>query len=120
MMRRLRDLTSAAADHFSYLLVYAPEFPEEDATDGEQECDRLLAMLRDIDGRTTATARRQWLRLAIKEVEDAREGFRSKSPEVANNLLHSAEEHFKAYVSGRRGRVSFLAGPDGTVERVHG
>jgi hypothetical protein len=118
MKRSLKDLTAAAADHFSYLIVYAPEFPKEDQTDADCECGRLLEMLREIEARAAETPKKQWLRLTIKETEDARERFRAEDAGGANDMLHSAEEHFKAYLSGKRERGSFIAGPDGTIERV--
>ena len=118
MKRSLRDLTAAAADHFSYLIVYAPELPNEDQADADSESGRLLEMLREIEARAAETPKKQWLRLSIKETEDARERFRAGDLGGANGLLHSAEEHFKAYLSGKRDKGSFIAGPDGTIKRT--
>jgi len=116
MKRSLRALTTAAADHFSYLIVYAPDFPREDKTDVGREYGRLLEMLREIEGRAADTPKKQWLRLAIVETEQARDAHRARDATTANDLLHSAEEHFKAYLSGKRGSPGFIAGPDGTIE----
>ena len=118
MKRSLKDLTNAASDHFSYLIVYAPDFPREDQTNTDRESERLLAMLREIEERSAETPKKQWLRLSINEAEDAREKFRVNEPVPANRLLHSAEEHFKAYLSGKQGKVSFVVGPNGATERV--
>jgi hypothetical protein len=118
MKRSLKDLTAAAADHFSYLIVYAPEFPKADQTDAEREGQRLLEMLREIEERAAETPKKQWLRLCIKETEDACERFRADDVGGANDLLHSAEEHFKAYLSGKRDKPGFIAGPGGTIERT--
>lgn len=118
MKRSLKDLTTAVGDHFSYLIVYAPEFPKEDRTDADRECGRLLEMLREIERRAGNTPKKQWLRLSITETEQARESLAAADLPAANSLLHSAEEHFKAYLSGKRSRASFIAGPDGAVDRV--
>lgn len=118
MMRSMKGLTAAAADHFSYLIVYAPEFPKEDQTDADRECGRLLEMLGEIEQRAADTPKKQWLTLSIKETDDARERFRANDPSGANDLLHSAEEHFRAYLVGKRAAPGFVAGPDGTIERT--
>lgn len=118
MKRSIRDLSTAASDQLSYLIVYAPEFPAEDQTTADRECERLLEVLREIAGRAASTPKRQWLVLAIAEVEQARGALRAGEPSAANDLFHSAEEHFKAYLSGRRAAPSFVAGPDGGVERA--
>jgi hypothetical protein len=111
------DLTGAAADHFSYLIVYAPDFPAEDKTDAGRECEHLLGMLHEIEERAGDTPKKQWLKLAIAETVQARSAFASNDSTAANNLLHAAEEHFRAYLTGKRVRPSFIAGPDGAVEK---
>ncbi len=114
----MKDLTGAAADHFSYLIVYAPEFPAEDATDVNRECQRLLGMLQEIEQRAGDTPKKQWLKLAITETVQARDAFASNDATMANDLLHAAEEHFRAYLAGKQARPSFIGGPDGTIEKV--
>jgi hypothetical protein len=118
MMRSLKGLTAAAADHFSYLIVYAPDFPKEDETDAERECGRLLDMLREIGRRAADTPKKQWLLLSIKEMEEVRAKLGANDAAAANDLLHSAEEHFKAYLTGKRGTARFLAGLNGAAEQV--
>jgi hypothetical protein len=117
MKQSIKDLSAAATDQFSYLIVYAPEFPPDDQTTSDRECDRLLGMLREIEGRAASTPKKQWLTLAITEVEQACTALRADQASAANDLFHSAEEHFKAYLTGKRAQATFVADPDGGVER---
>jgi hypothetical protein len=116
MKQSLRDLSAAASDQFSYLIVYAPNFPADDQTTADLECERLLGMLREVAGRAASTPKKQWLELAIIEVEQARMALRANQASAANDLFHSAEDHFKAYLSGKQAKATFVVGPDGGVE----
>jgi len=118
MKRSVRDISASAADRFSYIIVYAPDFPSEDQTNADQQCGRLLDDLRELESRAAETPKKQWLLLTLTEVEQARLAFREGDVSAASSLLQSAEGHFKAYLSGKRAKASFIAGPDGTIEQT--
>jgi len=75
-------------------------------------------MLLEIKSRAADTPKKQWLTLAIAEVEQARAALSTSDASGANGLLHEAEDHFSAYLSGKRAKATFIGGPDGGVEQT--
>lgn len=103
---------------FSYILLGAPDFPEEDQTDSEKETTGLLTRLAELRERVQDVERRRWIDLAIGEVEEARQLFRAGDEIAAKRQLTSAEEHFKSWIDRVRADPAFIVDPDGTARKL--
>lgn len=114
----LRELTAEVRDFFSYLIVYTPDFPAEDDTSVEKEFRRLLDGLREIHDRVADIPKKRWIGLAIQEVKEAEAAYLSGDERTGNTLLHSAEEHFKNYLEGKRATTTFVVDADGQAKKT--
>jgi hypothetical protein len=103
---------------FSYILLGAPDFPEEDETDSEKETTGLLARLAELREQIQDLERRRWIDLTIGEVEEARQLFRAGDVFAAKRQLTSAEEHFKSWVERSRADPAFIVDSDGNARKL--
>ncbi len=104
-------------DHFSYVLVYAPDFPIEDGTDLEAEFARLLKWIRDLQDTLQDAHRKRWIEISVQEIEESLSYYRAGDRNKGGVLLQSAEEHFKRWQEGKGPKPTFLVGPRGETER---
>ena len=109
----VRKVAVRASGLFSYILLYAPRFPEEDQTDTKLQCDKLVALLEQLRARTKSEDNLLWLRLAVDEVGEALEKYEAGDEDGGAAAIQKAQDHFKGYVQGRTTKVTFVAGPGG-------
>lgn len=115
----LRHQIDRALLDFNHILLCAPNgFPPEEGTDLQKEFARLLDRLRDILRRVRYPQARQWIQLSIGETEEALVAYVSGDDKKGSDLIQSAEEHFKAYLEGKKASPTFIAGPNGQLEKA--
>lgn len=105
-------------DRLSYVLLYAPDFPAEDATSVEQEFDKLLGQVHALWNEIQDLDRRRWLDLLGRELVEARAAFLEGDTKKGCSLIESAEERLANWRSRKKMRPSFIAGPAGDVKKA--
>jgi hypothetical protein len=114
---RLADRVARVDELLSYILLFAPAFPEDHETTVEEQVDRLLKALQELSGDLQDVERRRWLELAGQEVVEARACFLSGRPDDGRALIESARDHFNNWRKQKSKRPAFLVGPGGETER---
>lgn len=120
-MTSKRDLNRrimAIGDRLSYVLLYAPDFPKEDATTVEQEFDKLLGQVHALWNEIQDVERRRWLDLLGRELVEARAAFLGGDTKGGCALIQSAEERLASWRSQKRMRADFIVGPAGDVRKA--
>lgn len=112
-MEKVVVQASIITDQLAYMRAYASRFPEEDGTSTENEFERLMAMIRVFEG--TFSGDRQWLTLAISEIEQARVAYGEGNESGGEKLLTAAVEHFKMGTTGKRPRTAYIVTPEGNI-----
>jgi hypothetical protein len=109
---------TAIRDRLSYVLIYAPEFPAEDATTVEAEFDELLAQVQTLWNELQDVERRRWLDLLGGELVEARAAFLGGDTKRGCSLIQSAEERLASWRSRKEMKPSFIVGPAGDAKRA--
>jgi hypothetical protein len=118
VVTRKRDIAGRVNDTLSYVLVFAPEFPSEDQTTTEEQCDRLLMDVHELWNGLQDVERRRWLDLVGRDIVDARRCFLSGDSENGRSGIESAIAHLKAWREGKAVRPSFIVGQRGETEKA--
>lgn len=105
-------------DLLSYVLIYAPDFPKEDATSLEEQFDRLLTQIHALWREIQDVDRRRWLDLLGREVVEARASFLQGDEKTGRALIQSAEERLKSWGSRKKMEPTFIVGPTGSTEKA--
>ena len=111
--RRPSELERIVSDAMSYVLIYAPDFPDEDQTTTEAEFDRLLADCKRLWNGIQDVQRRRWLDLIGKELVEARQRYLSGDEHTGRQLLESAQQHFRAWCERKAMSPTFIVDPSG-------
>jgi hypothetical protein len=65
----MRELATMCSGKFAYILLYAPDFPEEDGTSLEKEMAQLVSGLTALHERISGDDRKSLMAVARTEVE---------------------------------------------------
>jgi len=104
---------------FNHILLCAPnEFPQEEGTNLQKEFARLLDRLKDILNRVNHPQARQWIQLSIGETEEALGAYLAGDEKKGSDFIQTAEEHFRNYLRRKKARPTFIAGPEGDIEKA--
>jgi hypothetical protein len=120
-MEQKKDLNRCVAairESLAYVLLYAPQFPKEDATTVEEQFDRLLAQVHALWSELQDVERRRWLDVLGRELVEARAAFLANDIKKGCSLVQSAEERLAGWRSKRKVKASFVVGPGGDVKKV--
>jgi len=109
---------SGLRDRLSYVLLYAPDFPKEDATTVEQEFDTLLAQVHALWNEIQDLERRRWLDLLGRELVEARAAFLEGDTKKGCSLIQSAEERLANWQSREKTKATFIVGPAGDAKKA--
>jgi hypothetical protein len=112
--RRIR----AIGDRLSYVLLYARDFPKEDATTVEQEFDKHRDQVHGLWSEIQDGERRRWRDLLGKELVEARAAFLEGDTKSGCALIQSAEERLASWRSRKRMKADFIVGPAGDVRKA--
>ncbi len=116
--QEISNLTSRVLETLAFIKVYAPDFPAEDETTIYKEFSKLFELLQSIAKLLTNTDGRRWVDLTLQETRDALRAFDEGHEDGALHLVHSAEDHFRSYVAGRRFKPGFQVTQEGNVEKL--
>jgi len=117
-MKDLRDRVSETRDLFAYLIVYAPELPAEDRTTLDAEIAMVRDNLGEIADHLSKSAHREWLNLALREVDEAKAAFEAGAPDKGIQLLQAAEGHFLNLLRNKSSRPEFVVDPGGKARKT--
>lgn len=112
------DAATIVDEILSYILVYAPDFPVEDATTTEDQFDKLLRRVRALWNGIQDVERRRWLDLLGREIVEARSRFLTGDSQAGRSLIQSVQEHFKSWRELKKMRPTFIVGPGGDAKKV--
>jgi hypothetical protein len=111
------EVAKIIEETLSYLLLYAPDFPEEDCTTTEAQFDQLLLQVQQLWSQIQDVEQRRWLDLAGQELVEARRLFLSGESSAGGSLIQSVQERLKSWRDGRKPRAAFIVGPGGETGR---
>ena len=117
-IRRAYELRNELAELYSYILLYAPEFPEEDQIDLEQAFARLYELLDDLLAQTQAGDQEKWLRVARLEAQEAHKAFGAGDDLEGARIIQRSEEHLGNRFTKKQIRPTFVVDPDGGASKV--
>jgi hypothetical protein len=105
-------------DLFGYVILSAPDFPEEDDTNTDVEIARLAEAVKRIWSDELSDEKRRWLALCLKEIGKVGQLFRLGDEQKGLELLQSAEGHFKNALAGTAMKTAFYVDESGEVAKV--
>lgn len=106
------------SDSIGYNVIYAPDYPEEDATTLEREFSKISQMLQEIIPHTKSEPKAEWLRISLREVGAAFESFKLGDGARGRRSLQSALDYLRNAVAGKSHAPDFIVGPDGKVSEA--
>jgi hypothetical protein len=115
-----RQSGRAVLDQFSYVIVYAPDFPEEDATSIEQELSGLADGVKQLRQRSQDETSIHWLGLALADIERARESFVEGCSDAGSLHLQTARDYVRRAFDKKRAAVRFVTDEQGQSVDVSG
>jgi hypothetical protein len=116
--QEIGDLTTSVLETLAFIMLYAPDFPQEDQTSTENEFSKLFDLLQSVSKLVKDADRRRWIDLVLQETQDALVAFTDGREDDAFRLLNSAQDHLRSYINDRKLTPSFLSNPDGGVEKL--
>ena len=84
----------------SYILLYAPDFPEEDETSTEEQFGQVLDDVKALGGGIQDLERRRWLELVARELVEARSCFVSGDSDGGMKRVQAAQGHLASWRNG--------------------
>lgn len=106
------------SNRLSYVLLYAPDFPKEDATTVEHEFDKVLDQVHTWWKEIQDGEQRRSLDLLGRQLVQARGAFMEGDTRKGSSLIQSAEERLADLRSRKKMRSSFIVGPAETRRRA--
>jgi hypothetical protein len=117
MNRKIRERLARIIETFSYLLLCAPDLPDEDTTMA-QEFARLRTDIKDVGSLLDSADAEQWVKNAIEELDSAERSFSTAELSAGRRLLQASEEHFRNAVNRKNTKPTFVADSDGSVAKT--
>jgi hypothetical protein len=115
---QLYYLRSEILDNMAYVLVNAPEFPEEDQTSLERERERITGRLSKHRSTLRTEDQLTWHSLAEQEIAAAFGAYSSGDEHTGCRQLQQAEEHFRRSFKPKKIRSDFVVGTGGEITKT--
>jgi hypothetical protein len=101
------------AELYSYILIYAPDFPDEDGVDLTAAFTQLFQLLDRLFAQTRGDDQKRWLQVARTEAEEAFRAYASGDDHTGAQIIQRSEEHVRNRFTKKAMRPTFLVGPGG-------
>ena len=101
-----------------FIQSHAPNFPEERQMNTATALHELMEAMSRGQERLKSRDQRRWIRIAIKEVEQAANAYLNGDADQGRESLNSAEQHFRNALDGKRLRATFIADASGGVQAL--
>jgi hypothetical protein len=117
-IRQAYDLRNELAQLYSYILIYAPDFPEEDQIDLTAAFTQLFQRLDRLFAQTRGDHQKRWLQVARTEAEEAFRAYSSGEDHAGAQIIQLSEEHVRNRFTKKAIRPTFLVGPGGETSKA--
>jgi hypothetical protein len=108
-------LRSRAAEVFSSILLFSPNFPPEAQTSTEKKFDQLIALVEQALERIRRDEAKQFLRICLQEIESSRKHYEDGDDQQGRYQIQRAEQHFRDAFLKKPKNTRFIAGESGAA-----
>jgi hypothetical protein len=108
---------SIVQDSLTYVLSYAPDFPEEDRTSLTKEARRIIGRFDAVATLARGGTRQEWLRLARQEIASGFEVYAADTAR-ARRHLEDVQEFIRRAIRGAAPQPAFIVGSDSVAHHA--
>jgi hypothetical protein len=109
-----------ASDFFTYVKLYAPEFPPADAMSPEKAMSRMFDYLESIETAEQNPSAKQWLRVSHEELKRGARHFAEKQDSDARKAVGSARDYLNNAAQRKSVKPGFLGMEPGFADNGTG
>lgn len=119
MNTELKALYQEASDFFTYVKLYAPDFPNRDEMTCEKAITKLFEYLGAIDDSESNSKAKQWLRISGEELKRADRAFGNGEHSQGRRTLGSARDYLNNAAQRKSVRTTFTADENGQAQDLN-
>src|SRR3990172_5562014 len=116
MTDRLPMHYQEAVDFFTYVKLYAPDFPARDGMTCKKAISKLFEYLEEIDEFEQNSTAKQWLRVCRAELKRADKSFDEGEHSKARRTVASARDYLNNAAQRKPMATNFIAGEAGETQ----
>lgn len=115
---QLSTLRTGILDQMSYLLTYAPHFPEGHQTTLQGAHDQMSSRMKEHRAQLHSAAQLTWHYLAEQALASAIHAYLTGDGPAGRRRMQQAEAHFRRSFEAKKVGTEFTVGFDGKITRA--